>query len=155
SIASLPVGTFNPTGHIIIFGRAGNDTITINPDITKTVEVHGEDGNDTITGGGGDDILIGGAGNDVLNGTNGRDLLIGDAGTDSMTGGLGDDILIGATTDFDDNSATLSTIMKEWTRTDLTYTDRVDHITGKAGGMNGTFFFKKTTITADAEVDTL
>jgi len=48
-------------------------------------------GNDTITGGNGDDILSGGAGNDTLIGNNGRDSLDGGLGIDTLKGGGGND----------------------------------------------------------------
>lgn len=58
----------------------------------------------TLTGGGGDDILIGGTGDDHFNGGDGNDTetggagndtLNGDAGNDSLSGGAGDDWLLG------------------------------------------------------------
>jgi cyclophilin family peptidyl-prolyl cis-trans isomerase len=156
TVASVSVGDFAPTGRIIVFGRAGNDTITVHPDITTVTELFGEAGNDTLTGGGGDDILIGGAGDDALNGSAGRDFLIGDAGKDTLSGGAGDDLLVAGSAQFDDNSATLSTIMLEWTRSDLDYNGRLDHLTGKVtGGLNATFLLNKSTISNDSDEDTL
>ncbi|MFM5971205.1 MAG: calcium-binding protein, partial [Dolichospermum sp.] len=53
----------------------------------------GGDGNDTISGGAGDDKLFGEEGNDVLNGGNNNDVLYGGNGNDSLNGDAGDDIL--------------------------------------------------------------
>jgi Ca2+-binding RTX toxin-like protein len=67
-------------------------------------ELHGEDGDDTLRGGWGDDLLLGGddiddldggAGDDELNGGSGDDFLVGDAGVDEIHGGSGDDVIYG------------------------------------------------------------
>jgi len=52
----------------------------------------GGNGNDVLTGNGGDNRLEGGNGNDQLNGGGGNDTLIGGLKADVMTGGLGNDI---------------------------------------------------------------
>lgn len=67
----------------IIRGGAGNDSL------------YGEDGNDTIHANDGDDYLSGGAGNDTLNGNIGNDYLDGGDGDDTLNGGDGDDIIRG------------------------------------------------------------
>jgi hypothetical protein len=64
----------------VIEGGRGNDIL------------FGEGGNDRLSGGDGDDVLRGGAGADVLNGGNGNDLLVGGAGADHLRGGEGADI---------------------------------------------------------------
>lgn len=53
------------------------------------------DGNDTLIGYGGDDVLAGGLGNDSLSGYAGNDVLDGGDGDDGLSGGDGDDVLIG------------------------------------------------------------
>lgn len=53
------------------------------------------DGNDTLFGGRGDDILLGMGGNDHLYGGEGHDILLGGSGHDVLVGGKGDDILSG------------------------------------------------------------
>src|SRR5262249_55472950 len=92
------------------------------------VTLVGGAGNDTLLGGSRNDVLLGGAGNALLTGGNARDLLIGGTGNDPLQGGSGDDILIGgkftASGYYDEstgvvNTAALSLLMKEWTRTDL------------------------------------
>jgi len=55
----------------------------------------GTNGNDTISGGGGADIVDGGRGNDTLSGGGASDHLIGGAGSDTLTGGSGNDLLTG------------------------------------------------------------
>ncbi|MEO6681087.1 MAG: LapA family giant adhesin, partial [Pseudomonas sp.] len=53
------------------------------------------DGNDTLLGGAGNDILFGQGGNDTLDGGKGNDILLGGTGNDTLIGGSGNDILIG------------------------------------------------------------
>jgi hypothetical protein len=124
------------------------------------------DGKDNVLEGGpGNDVLIGGDGNDTLRGGPGRDLLIGGLGSDVLIGGDGEDILIGGYTSFDTqvggtatthdiNYLALQAIMAEWTRTDLGYNDRIQHLR-KGGGLNGNVVLDKTTVFDDGVVDTL
>ncbi|GAA6206746.1 hypothetical protein NBRC116601_00390 [Cognatishimia sp. WU-CL00825] len=62
-------------------------------DYTRSVQISGGDGNDTITGGQMDDALSGDAGSDVLNGGGGNDLLFFDE-FDTIDGGSGYDTAI-------------------------------------------------------------
>lgn len=55
------------------------------------IALHGDGGNDNLTGGAGDDMLFGGIGNDTLNGNDGDDILDGGEGGDFLYGGLGND----------------------------------------------------------------
>jgi Ca2+-binding RTX toxin-like protein len=57
--------------------------------------VAGGGGDDTLTGGSGNDYLRGDAGDDTLSGGAGRDTLIGGDGDDVLTGGAGNDTLFG------------------------------------------------------------
>lgn len=59
--------------------------------------VHGDGGNDILSGLDGNDVLDGGAGDDSLNGGNGNDILEGAIGNDALYGGAGDDTLFGGT----------------------------------------------------------
>jgi Ca2+-binding RTX toxin-like protein len=137
-------GTFNFTGHILVYGGAGNDTITIDNSITRAAYVFGEAGNDTVTAGGGNDVVLGGDGNDKLLGRDGRDILIGDAGKDALTGGNGDDLLVGGTTLYDGDLGKLAKIQKEWVRTDAGYSTRVTDLKN-GGGLNGSVKLNATT----------
>jgi Ca2+-binding RTX toxin-like protein len=49
-------------------------------------------GNDHITGSGGDDVLLGLRGRDALDGGGGHDVLVGGLGGDTLTGGAGGDV---------------------------------------------------------------
>ena len=53
--------------------------------------MYGQDGNDSIEGGAGNDRLYGQAGDDSLSGGDGNDILVGGEGDDTLTGGLGND----------------------------------------------------------------
>ncbi|MDH2292304.1 Ig-like domain-containing protein [Cobetia sp. 10Alg 146] len=64
------------------------------------VSLYGLEGDDTLTGGSGNDLLRGGEGNDTLTGGAGNDLLFGEAGDNTFDGGLGDDTIVTSTLDF-------------------------------------------------------
>ncbi|TCR67681.1 calcium-binding protein [Bosea sp. BK604] len=75
----------------LMFGD-GNDTVTGG---NGDDSLDGAGGNDTLTGGAGDDTLAGSAGFDTLNGGSGDDSLDGGADDDVLSGGSGDDHLLG------------------------------------------------------------
>jgi Ca2+-binding RTX toxin-like protein len=148
------LGTFNPTSRIIAHGLAGNDYIGVSNLVTLPAWLYGDDGNDVLWGGGGPNILMGGAGKDNLYGGTGRSLLIGGTDSDTLAGGIGDAILIGKNTNFDANDLALSAIMNEWNSA-ANYATRAGHITGKSGGLNGSYFLNATTIRNDIYKDAL
>jgi Ca2+-binding RTX toxin-like protein len=78
---------------IQIYGRAGNDQLSLNEanGALPKAQLFGEDGNDTLTGGSGADVLNGGPGSDILFGKGGADTLLGGEDNDVITGGDGDD----------------------------------------------------------------
>jgi Ca2+-binding RTX toxin-like protein len=139
-----------------LFGDAGNDALTGGGGSDR---LDGGEGNDRLSGGAGDDLLVGGAGNDRLGGGAGNDLLVGgdgndvlaDAaganvliggdGADRLTGGAGDDLLVGGPTTFDFDPTGLADVLAEWA-SGRPYQERVDHLTGAAGGANGGTFLK-------------
>jgi len=79
---------------IDIQGLAGNDMITVGPNV-PAVSAQGGAGDDTIMGGSGNDTLCGGAGNDSLFGGPGDDSMRGGQGNDTLAGGVGNDSLFG------------------------------------------------------------
>jgi Ca2+-binding RTX toxin-like protein len=85
------------TTNIQMFGQDGNDTLTVDETngAMPAVLMFGGNGNDTITGGSGNDMLFGQAGDDTLIGKGGNDLLFGGAGNDTLIGGTGDDQMFG------------------------------------------------------------
>ncbi|MCR5234803.1 MAG: hypothetical protein K6E53_13005, partial [Lachnospiraceae bacterium] len=56
--------------------------------------INGDEGNNTLWGTDGIDIIKGGEGNDTINAGNGVDVLIGGRGDDKLTGGAGSDVYI-------------------------------------------------------------
>jgi Ca2+-binding RTX toxin-like protein len=162
---NVSLGTFAPTGVIIVDGRDGNDTITMDSQIGTLRVLYGGAGNDSLAGGNGPGILLGGDGNDSLQSGNGRDLLIGGAGQDILAAGNGDDILIAGSSSYDGRTpanlqALLCAIQPEWLRTDLSYQARIKHLTGATlGGLNGPNLLKAAapgqTVFDDTSLDAL
>jgi Ca2+-binding RTX toxin-like protein len=85
------------TARIHVFGRGGNDTVTLDEanGALPAANLFGGAGNDTLTGGSGNDRLFGEAGNDTVLGKAGDDLLFGGAGDDVLTAGRGNDQVFG------------------------------------------------------------
>ncbi|NBE05974.1 calcium-binding protein [Paragemmobacter ruber] len=88
--------------------RGGNDNYRAGANGTVSEGVFGGAGNDTLSGGGLDDLLygdvgfdrlIGGAGDDVQNGGANNDTLLGGAGDDTLDGGDNTDFLRGGAGD--------------------------------------------------------
>ncbi|WP_421282136.1 VCBS domain-containing protein, partial [Aeromonas taiwanensis] len=75
----------------VVAGTSGSQTIDGGGGASGRDLLFGNAGNDTLSGQNDDDLLIGGGGNDILNGNDGNDLLIGGTGNDSLTGGAGAD----------------------------------------------------------------
>ncbi|EJC79772.1 Ca2+-binding protein, RTX toxin [Rhizobium leguminosarum bv. trifolii WSM2297] len=81
-LGSVAVNVTGSSGDNTITTGAGNDIIL------------GGDGADTLSGSAGNDTIYGGVGNDTLNGGDGDDRLFGDAGNDVIKGGAGDDVIV-------------------------------------------------------------
>ncbi len=85
-----------------IFGLAGNDFLNSGdggvpgtPGISQAELVLGLDGDDTLTGGNGLNVIYGGNGNDTFTGTTGENRMHGQNGDDILTGGSENDYLAG------------------------------------------------------------
>jgi Ca2+-binding RTX toxin-like protein len=129
-------------------GGAGDDSLTGG---AGNSILRGNGGNNTLVGGAGDNILVGGRGNDKLVGGTGRNLLIGGGEADTLLAGPGGDLLIADATFFDASDPLLRAILAEWTRTDLTYDQRLDHLRNGTGlnVFNGTPVRLNTTTVPD------
>jgi hypothetical protein len=104
-----------------------------------------------ITGSIGNDLLVGNAlANTIIGGT-GRNVIIGGLGADTLIGGGGDNILVGGSTVYDTNLTALNAIMAEWTRTDLSFEQRLADLNsdGPPRGLNGPYQLSKKTVTED------
>ncbi len=125
--------------------------------------LYGGPGSDLLFGGGGNDRLYGQAGADALVGDHGKDRLYGGAGRDVLIGGNDidrlfgeddDDLLIGGRTSHDGNVSAVQRILAEWSRTDIGYEDRLDHLQ-HGGGLNGLFVLDSWTVFDDLAKDRL
>lgn len=126
------IGTYSPTGKIIINGLDGNDYLSVDANVTRAAIIFGGAGNDTIRGGAGNDILLGGDGNDSLYGGGGANILIGGAGSDLLQGGNGSDLLIAGSTAYDATPASLIALSNEWSSAN-TFAVRVNNLKTGAG----------------------
>src|SRR5262249_9477206 len=82
-IGQTSLGNFKPTGHLVVYGQAGDDTIKLQPAtingktmyVTAPALLFGDGGNDTLNtaGSSGNNVLEGGAGDDALQAGGGRD----------------------------------------------------------------------------------
>ena len=100
-LLNVPEGNTN-TKSYTIFGLSGNDTLTggggndkISTGIGGNSLLNGGDGDDNLFGNLGDDTLNGDSGNDVLSGSLGDDILNGGSGNDQLSGSIGNDTLNG------------------------------------------------------------
>lgn len=96
--------TFSGVTGVRVDTRGGNDSVTFASNLTLPTWTSAGAGNDTVTGGGGADVIYlgtgddtanAGAGNDFVAGGAGEDLVQGGAGTDALYGGADNDLLAG------------------------------------------------------------
>ena len=151
--------TFSGVTEIGIYGNAGHDAIQVVGGVSLSVFAFGGAGNDSISGGGGTNVLVGGDGDDLLVGGSGRNILIGGRGADRIQGRGADDILIAGSTAFDIHFAALHSIESEWS-SGASFADRVHHLNGSlAGGANGSAHLRVegvgATVFDDDSVDVL
>ncbi|HEY2586240.1 MAG TPA: calcium-binding protein [Tepidisphaeraceae bacterium] len=111
-----------------------------------------------IIGGAGNNMFVGNAANNFFMGGSGRNILIGGGGSDTLVGGAGDNILIGDSTIYDTNMTALNAIFAEWTRTDLSFEQRVADLNSPGNqprSLNGNYTLDKKSILSDGAPDTL
>jgi len=144
------LGSYHPTGHILVYGQAGNDIIQLKSATIGTTTYYitvpaflygGSTGNDILDARGStaNNVLTGGGGKNTLYGGRGRDLLIAGTGAATLNAGVRDDLLIGGSTNYDIGStsgmtydqqlATLHAIMAEWGSAD-SYATRLSALAG-------------------------
>ncbi len=78
---SLDIGS----ARVLINGGGGDDVMSAAPALTQPLVLRGEEGNDSLTGGDGEDTLQGGEGNDRL---------VGRRAQDFISAGDGDDVMV-------------------------------------------------------------
>ena len=146
---------------IVINGAAGNDLIRVSTQFSVPTTLIGGDGNDTLRGANGTDVLLGDAGNDTLIGRNGRDIVVGGIGADLLIGNEQDDILISGTTSYASTDfVAFSAIQAEWT-SNRAWIYRVANLSGiiPPPGLpraNGEYYLLPgTNVFNDTSIDTL
>jgi fibronectin-binding autotransporter adhesin len=102
------VATNTGIDRVIVYGGAGNNTLTIAPRVRNGVIFFSGGKRTVATGGAGNDILVGGNGPNTLGGGGGMNLLIGGPGKATLHGSPAGDVLVGGATEYD--SGTLSDI---------------------------------------------
>jgi hypothetical protein len=137
-------GPFVFDSHIVAFGNAGADRITISAALNVPVIFYGGAGADLLVGGNLNDLLFGQAGRDTLIGGHGRDVLIGGFGADVLYGHFtiqrpsspdDQDILIGNATPYDNTSPDGCLITEAWGDTSLTFEERRERLRIGDGGV--------------------
>jgi Ca2+-binding RTX toxin-like protein len=146
SINGVLEGVFNPTGHIIAYGQAGDDDIELDASIALDAWFYGDAGNDRLKTGLGASILLGGDGDDMLISGTGRSILIGGNGEDRLNAGGGEDILIGGVLDDDRDALVLCALLDTWNSTVDEYAVRVAKLR---------LLLNDTTVSDDEDVDML
>ena len=155
-------GTYNPRDRILIYGAAGDDLIQLQSmkrnRLAVSAIMFSGSGNDVVDAWGSvaTNALVGGDGADVLRGGDGRDLMIGGAGRDTLRGRGGDDILIGGATDPEFSVHEVDPVLSEWSRSNVDFARRVDHLSGVlAGGFNAGVFLNSASVLDDRATDQL
>jgi hypothetical protein len=101
--SAAPGSPFAPTGGIFVYGRDGNDRVTVANSLTRRTTLIGGNGNDSLTAGAGPSTIYGDAGDDSL---------VGGSGVDSAMGGFGNDTLLGSDADLLDGGSGSNTILR-------------------------------------------
>ena len=134
-------GPFAATGRIVVYTNSGNDAVTVSPAIYLQSWLMAGNGNDTLSGGSGNNVLVGGGGRCTLTGGAGRNLVIAGSGSSRLFGGQpysatspasGGSIMVGGSTIYDGNAAALNAILQEWSSTD-SYVARMQKIQSSVG----------------------
>ena len=101
--------------------------------MAKPQFIFGEAGNDQITTGESDDIVVGGAGVDVLTANSGRDLLFGGLGADRLFGQDSSDVLVAGKFESENDLVALRMLRAAWLPSNLNYQTRVNRLRAGVG----------------------
>jgi autotransporter-associated beta strand protein len=141
AIGGVPTGKFKPTGRLIAYGEDGNDEITVDDAIMLAAILEGGNGDDELTAGAGDDLLLGGSGSDRLTGASGNDFLAGGQEADRIVGSAGHDVLVAGEVASHLTHDDLLLIAQQWAanRTDdgSTSDDVLDEVFGGFDSLTG------------------
>jgi Ca2+-binding RTX toxin-like protein len=83
-------------------------------DLSVRTFLSGGSGNDTLTGGAGEDLMVGGAGDDTITGAANNDFLIGGNGSDRIVGSAGNDILVAGDVGCSFTLGDLRSVLANW-----------------------------------------
>ncbi|GAC1471701.1 MAG: hypothetical protein NVSMB9_18150 [Isosphaeraceae bacterium] len=122
AVNAWPVGTFAPTGGLVVHGGGRGTHIKISDDITLPAVLLAGGPDAFLEGGGGTTVAVGGGGtNTYLKGGLGRNVLIAGRGGATLEGRGNDNLLIGGFTDVDAVESALVSLLAEWNEsTDFT-----------------------------------
>lgn len=120
------LGTFHPTGRIVMYSGVGNDSLSVNSAITLPAFLYAGSGNDSLTGGSGPNMLVGGSGRDVLTGGSGYNVEIAGTGASRLSAAANSSsLMIGGTLIYDHLEAALESILQEWSSPGVSLSQRV------------------------------
>jgi phospholipase C len=139
---------------IEIYGQGGNDHIVVDPSVTLPTLILAGDGNNHITGGGGNTVVVGGKGTNDIKGGSGINLLVGGSGVAHLDGGPGQSILIAGTTAYGQNVEALLALEKEWASTDSLAVRYAD-LTAGVGSKGNQFALNAQTVFANGRHSSL
>jgi hypothetical protein len=139
------LGTFQPTGHILINSFDGDDTVRLKSTTSRAgirrigvpVVIRAGNGRDTLdaSGSSADNVLAAGTGVSKLIDGFGRDILIGSPQS-SFFASRGDNLIIKGVTPFNTDPAALLGLLAEWDVPGEKDATRIDHLL-HGGGANG------------------
>ncbi|WP_392533892.1 DUF4347 domain-containing protein [Nostoc sp. C117] len=141
-------------GRIIIYGNAGDDTITVNSDLGAiNAVIFGDVGNDTIRGGIGNNLIDGGNDNDTIYGGIDKDILLGSFGQDTINADKGDDILISGSYRYSSDLSAIAALLAAWLQP-VSYSQRISNLKNGVG-FDSLYALKPANITDDNVVDSV
>lgn len=84
-----------PITGIVVYGKSGNDNISVSSPSGIPLTIYGGAGDDTIVASAGNSVIDGGEGNDTITMTSGNNNIDGAEGNDNITTGSGNDTIMG------------------------------------------------------------
>jgi hypothetical protein len=127
-------------GHGLLDYSAWTDPVRVNLELQTASAVGGVViGFENVTGGSGNDLIVGDDQPNTLRGGAGNNVLVGGGGLDNIIGGPDSDLIIGGTA-FNYDQASLDAVWLEWTNPNDLFMDKLGHLSGASGGLNGTVY---------------
>lgn len=92
---NLQAFELSQVSRIVVYGTDLGDSILASGKLSIPLEIHGNDGDDILSGGSGNDYIEGGDGEDRIDGGGGDDTIDGGNNDDRISGGTGNDLIRG------------------------------------------------------------